>query len=503
MKSSSALLCLLLILASAAVSADVSVHRMITNGRSFELLDTRQLTTRADGDIIGAWISPDGKYVAYPSEPAGRKVCLVRASGGNPSVLLSCTPEERRGELGPTGEAWVSQVGFSREIAWSPDSRLIAFSANHVTASPDASASEMCVLVMTTGGLRRAVIPLPKGYWSARHIVWSPDSHRLAFVACGSHSVTGQQPEIVSDILVFDLLRGSLETLYSVKKWHADIDSWSADSKALRYLTSGDQTKTQLRESRLDGQESVVIEENHVAKPISADGRLQIVEKDGLGVQDIATGVTVQVLKAFTGDVIGWTPDSRFIVYGRCDDIGDSKDKTLKLGTVWLAATESGKLNHMCAAIDVGDRPALSFSSDSTRMAFVSAGRVKVAEFGWNGLSTGDKLLVGIPLSEEEEKVMLLNSAKQIGTAINMYTSDWDGKYPAGDTFMQDILPYCRNKSIFFRPGTEDPIFQYYPLGSESDVQYAGSTVMGMFDIGYGWQIILYADGHAKVVPKQ
>jgi len=34
------------------------------------------------------------------------------------------------------------------------------------------------------------------------------------------------------------------------------------------------------------------------------------------------------------------------------------------------------------------------------------------------------------------------------------------------------------------------------------DVKYPATTAVGMFDVGYGWKVVLYADGHVQVVPK-
>jgi len=133
-------------------------------------------------------------------------------------------------------------------------------------------------------------------------------------------------------------------------------------------------------------------------------------------------------------------------------------------------------------------------------MAYVSQGRVFVAESVWTPLTVSDKLEAGLPLTEEEEKDVLTANAKQLGVAMNMYACDNDDKFPPGDTYMQDILSYLPNESLFNRPGTNQPVFQYFPLSGANDSP--ATTIMGMFDVGYQWKIILYADGHVQIVPK-
>lgn len=86
---------------------------------------------------------------------------------------------------------------------------------------------------------------------------------------------------------------------------------------------------------------------------------------------------------------------------------------------------------------------------------------------------------------------------------MHMYAQDWDGKFPPADNFSEALWPYLRNPDIFFRPGTRQNAFQCFPQTNMSDILRPSDTVIGIFDIGYGWRIVIYADGHVKVVPKR
>ena len=85
---------------------------------------------------------------------------------------------------------------------------------------------------------------------------------------------------------------------------------------------------------------------------------------------------------------------------------------------------------------------------------------------------------------------------------MHMYAQDWDGEFPPADRFMKALGPYMGRQDIFFRPGTQQNVFQYFPQTNMSDISSPSDTPIGIFDIGYGWKIVLYADGHVKVVQK-
>ena len=126
-----------------------------------------------------------------------------------------------------------------------------------------------------------------------------------------------------------------------------------------------------------------------------------------------------------------------------------------------------------------------------------------MAELAWRELDARGKAEAGLPLDEEEEKQIIVENALQVGLALTRYAMDWDDKFPAADSFRQDIEPYLRTPNFMLRPGTDQYIVQYTQLPPLSQIKDTTNTVMATLDAGFSWQVVVYADGHVKVVPKQ
>jgi len=67
---------------------------------------------------------------------------------------------------------------------------------------------------------------------------------------------------------------------------------------------------------------------------------------------------------------------------------------------------------------------------------------------------------------------------------------------------MEALKPYIGDQNVFFRPGTQQNAFQYFPQTNMGDVLSPSETEIGIIDVGYAWKIVLYADGHVKEVWK-
>ncbi|HET6454133.1 MAG TPA: hypothetical protein VFI02_06995, partial [Armatimonadota bacterium] len=63
-----------------------------------------------------------------------------------PSILLATPPDGLQSE--ESAEGWYPEVDADLPVVWSPDSKLIAFGATHV--SPDSDVLLNAILVMTT-----------------------------------------------------------------------------------------------------------------------------------------------------------------------------------------------------------------------------------------------------------------------------------------------------------------------------------------------------------------
>ena len=147
---------------------------------------------------------------------------------------------------------------------------------------------------------------------------------------------------------------------------------------------------------------------------------------------------------------------------------------------------------------------------------------------------------------EKARQTTCTSNLKQIGLALEMYASDWDGllplanEYPAsppvpsggdpaqyqGPPSIVDILaPYTKNRQIFRCPSDKDKMFQ--TQGTSYDYGYGAldadipmpvqpidwpwdrppASVIIAGDYSSDWHsigpVLLYADGHVKIRPKK
>ena len=505
------------------LAATSDIHAMVSGGQVLELAENRQVTFGPNGWVFGAWISPNGRYVAYAAvrdpekSEMPRRLCVIPATGGRTSVLLDgwyygqvAARIEAEGPQ-PGEELWL--LGDANELAWSPDSKLIAFVVRHIDiggrSGDDMGVEEDLAVVYKASGPKCASFPFPKDIHYAGAFCWSGDSRRFA-VAILVPAEKGQYKPVM---LVFDLPTGSVQTLVPAEVEDlggVEVDGWTANGDVLYvplYMAGRGKT-AQLRAISLDGKsDRVIVEDYRGWRSPDRSFRLATEAPEGtIAIENCLTGETVNIAKGSRTNFRGWAPNSRIFAYRRHESIRDETGKRSKtLNTLWLATPEAHKLNHMCVALDSDDSDVgllPTWSTDSMKMAYIWRGRAYVAELARRTPTVSEKVAAGIPLTEEEEKGILLANARQIGLAMHMYAQDWDGEFPPADRFMKALGPYMGRQDIFFRPGTDQNVFQYFPQTNMSDISSPSDTPIGIFDIGYGWKIVLYADGHVKVVQK-
>lgn len=493
---------------------DESIHRMVVGNRAFEVSDVVDLTSRADGYVCYAWISPDGKYVAAriaddPEKSDARRLVLVRSSGGRPVTLFTVSDEQDEGEFSSPGEYVLPSPSENCGVAWSPDSKLIAFPAERVVVGREGESSFVSIIVITPLGLRRATFDLPKEFGARGEIVWSRDSRRLA---CQIQSLTysdGDTPKLKCGILACDIARGVGEMPVTQDSGSVSPVSWSDDGASLMYASRVEKRSIELREVRLHGGGDTLIQDDYRASGLSPDRKLRVTTDKGLQVENLITRETTTVLKEFKWTFPTWTPDSRMLAYERLNELWDENHaRSEETASIWLALPESGPLNHMCVVSDADPDVSPRFPADCLKMAYISRGRLRLAKLAWRDLTVDEKLAAGIPLTEEEEKDKIAENAKRIAAALAMYNGDYDGRLPFGDNVTDLLLPYLRVfraesfQNPFFRPGTETPIFQYYEFPSLQSIKYPATTIIAVLDSGFAWRVIIYADGHVIIQPK-
>ena len=104
--------------------------------------------------------SPDGRLVAFVSDADGWDHLYVVPASGGPAVQIT------RGRLEVTG------------LAWSPDSRRIAFDSN---GGANPGARQLHVADLGAGLSKAKVMALTQGAGTNTYAAWSPDGNRLLF----------------------------------------------------------------------------------------------------------------------------------------------------------------------------------------------------------------------------------------------------------------------------------------------------------------------------------
>ncbi len=477
---------------------------MVIGKKALELKENRQLTFGAQR-IVDAKISPDGKKVAYISRENGKvNLCLVKSTGGKVTTVMSRNhisnwPDVAKSD---SGKGWC----LGESVIWSPDSKMLAVLGRYVVLDGAGITQRDHIIVLARNGAHVASLPFPERVKFREYLVFSPDSARVAAKFHNPIADTGND----EGILVFRL-DGSSEVAYTSDDYFEVLD-WNR--RGFLLIKEGLGRHASLARMWLDGSEPEKIDKAH--RWLSPDGQLCVMPNQldmpalpGLVVKNVRKDKTWVVAKGATPHSFReWLPNSRMIRYaGRADVLDQTQGRKKTLRSVWLADVTSTKVNTMCVALDhdtvLGLEP--SWSDSCMKMAYVCDDRLYVAELGYREPTVNEKMAAGLKLSEEEEKKLLANHGKEIGLALQMYGSDYDGRIPSPDTVLEDLKLYIKSNDPYFRPGLQEVIFRYIApdAGSWSDIQDQAGTVIGILDPGvYDWVIEIYADSRVKVVDK-
>ncbi len=110
----------------------------------------------------------------------------------------------------------------------------------------------------------------------------------------------------------------------------------------------------------------------------------------------------------------------------------------------------------------------------------------------------------------EARNAQSLSNLKQLGTALMMYTQDYDEKFPPMKTpqaVKKAVLPYLRNESAFTNPITGKPYLPNVWLSGKSLASFASpALIVGFYEDAPapdGTRAAAFADGHAKRFPEK
>lgn len=173
------------------------------------------------GKEPGAFLSPDGKQLAFP--------CRADQAASGPQTDICLSPSDlyevqvaTEGKLPPSSSV-------AREIAWSPDSRLVAFVTDLSSDQTFTAVGEVYVLNADDMQVR-VLIPGTPGMQRSS-LRWSPDSRHLAVVG-----TTAASPETTFEVV--DVEGGTHLDLTEKTDLQDSVSdfAWSPDSSTLAFL---------------------------------------------------------------------------------------------------------------------------------------------------------------------------------------------------------------------------------------------------------------------------
>lgn len=499
---------LVVISASINASADgTSIHKMVVGDKVLEVVQTRQLTFRDDGEVQSITISPDGKYVVYltiqpniDSDSRIARLYLVKLSNQKSVMLME-------GGLPDNDYPDTYQWKLPSCVMWSPNSKYFTLDAGlkmEEGAEGDTDNQKpyqrrKSLLIFDTMGSMTGSYYLPKDYYYFPS-EWSPDSSKVALVSRGNRDKdTGERD---NNLIVYDLFSKQAQTLFTLRSRMLTIEKWTNDSKEILCWENTRDGKYVFHNIYLDGQVST---QTHV-KSAEYSYELQhnipfdlISTDDGTAIKEIATGKTLCTIKGLKYYYAWAIPKTRFVRYWTQQDIQIEPDGAkAKLYSCWLMYPEGEKQNRVCVA--VADRTGNDvWSENGLKVAYVSEGKAFVTDLEYRKATPREKAAAGITLTSEEAQTLMLESAQQISDAIEASISNSE-YYPPQDGFIKRIAPYLRDKTALLLPGTDKMAVTYFKPDDKYNIANLppADTVIATLDSGYGWKINIYADGHVQ-----
>lgn len=134
------------------------------------------------------------------------------------------------------------------------------------------------------------------------------------------------------------------------------------------------------------------------------------------------------------------------------------------------------------------------------QVAYIAQGDLKVCDLSVRSATLMEKAVAGEKLPCNQEQLLALQNARQVGLAILQYTQDFDERFPAADGFATGIAPYLPQDVPIDLPNIAN--FQYTPPADLAlgDAASPADTALGEYSLPCG-TVTLYMDGHVKVIP--
>ena len=495
---------------TSAFAINSDLHSMVVGNKKLELVDATPLTSRADGAVVAAAISPDGRHVALIlDDPNSRKVWVMKTSGGSP--IVAATGVKMSSDVSdptkPDGSVmWV----IGEKVQWSGDSKSFAVVAEQDTlhTQPQWGGLSVQPFILLYSSTGRQIVSLPV-HGEVMSIKVGPTSRQLAAVLqlpCNPNK--DPRGVVVTDseyhLVAYDTVQNTSQTLLKNPK-EIELQDWSDTGSSVVYIDSSESCS--LQKIWLDGGTEETLMNHFNGLQYSPDLKWRIyADKSGISIENLSTGTRTSITKTDLLHFEAWVPGCNMVVLSSSETITDDGHlRSLTHNRLWLGVNEQHKLNTMLIADDYNGLP-ITWSTDRLKLAYVSEGKAYLAQLNWSGLEADDKVRAGLPLTEDEEKTLMVENGKQIAVATSMYCDDWDDTYPPNDSFETGLIEYLKanNNSPFNRPGTVTNAFKCLLADgmNEANIENPSDTPLGELDAGYSWKVVVYCDGHVRIVQK-
>jgi dipeptidyl aminopeptidase/acylaminoacyl peptidase len=318
---------------------------------------------------------------AVALSPDGRKLAWVVKTGGKPAIQIADADGSHAHDVGSAKPGQCTQG----DIAWSPDSRQLAFLSDCDGARQTGMHTVAFVVGSEPGAMPRRLRAL-QGYAQALH--WSPDGKvlgllytesatRRASAEAAANAMTGEigvDAMEIQRVVTLDTTNGELRYLTSLDQYAYEF-AWSPDGRRLAYIAArppGDnnwwKARLYVKDTEGDGAPKAIVD------PATVGGSLH--------------GLQIALPR--------WSPDGSTIAFigGLMSDRGQNG------GDIYSVASEGGEAVNLTPGIDV--TPAwLSWTGPHALLvAQVARGQSQLAEYGIsNGKATRQRVRFSVPAS--------------------------------------------------------------------------------------------------------
>jgi hypothetical protein len=491
-------------LLAARGSADVWRPDYLDLGDQVIKVGPPHIITLTDSDpdqetITGLSVSPDGKYAVVVLTNGEHRTLQV--------VSLGLTERQTRLALSDA-----EGLGDSCSVQWAAGSQALM-----VTKSGGLAAKEIRVAKMPFAEI--TIVPVG-GSWECPML--SPDGNRIAYLVDrgdgGGRNAAGLYyfDVVAGREVLCDELRGSA---LGWKRFGWTPDQTISLVRDNDRRRPGDAAYMMLSVNLTDHWRRMQPSFSDDPREVSPDGRRRF-ETGMPRVDDTASTMTTLLSKDMEMRPLQWEPKGRFLLVSHADQIKDELGRVHReLAQVWLlkvsqedaADEDPGRAldDRLLAIVDAQtEGPAheamAAMTSDRRRIVYIADNQLRTRELHALRGDAADAAREG---HEQVLQEAALSNAKQIATALAMYSDDWDGKLPDPETVIEDLRDYMKSPDTIFRHPEipEMNCFEYHPpehlrLDGIAD---PANTALGWLDWGRGWAVVLFADGHCQVVEKK